>query len=59
MGTADDGVREIGDGLEDFAEDRRAGTASKGGAEQDQGKIDFAKALGRDAAPESRLEVEF
>jgi hypothetical protein len=47
--TADNGVCEIGDGLGDFA------TAAKGGAERDQGKIDSAKALGRDAALESRL----
>ena len=35
FGAADDGVREIGDGLGDFAEERRAGTAAKGGAERD------------------------
>ena len=58
IGTADAGVREIGDGLRDFAEDQRAGTAAKGGAERDQGKIDSAKALGRDAALESRLGPE-
>ena len=58
IGTADDGVREIGDGLGDFAEDRRAGTAAKGGVERDQGKIDSAKAVRRDAALESRLGPE-
>ena len=59
IGTADAGVREIGDGLRDFAEDQRAGTAAKGGAERDQGKIDSAKALGRDAALESNSALKW
>jgi len=70
IGTADDGVREIGDGLGNLAKDRLAGVAAKGGAGRYQGKIESAKALGRDAALESglgpevdasvgRLEVEF
>jgi hypothetical protein len=58
IGTADDGVREIGDGLGNLAKDRRAGAAAKGGAERYQGKIESAKALGRDAALESRLGPE-
>ena len=70
IGTADDGVREIDGGLGDFAEDRQAWASAKGSAERDQGKVDSAKVLGRDAALESglgpevdasvgRLEVEF
>ena len=58
IGTADDGVREIGNGLGDFAEDQRAGTAAKGEAERDQGETEPAKALGRDGALESRLGPE-
>jgi hypothetical protein len=58
IGTADDGVREIGDGLGNLAEDRRAGAAAKGGVEKYQSKINSAKALGRDAALESRLRPE-
>jgi len=34
IGTTDDGVCEIGEGLGYFAEDQRAGAAAKGGAEQ-------------------------
>ena len=34
------------------------GLPQKGGAERDHGKIDAAKALGRDAALESRLGPE-
>jgi len=58
IGTADDGVCEIGSGLGNFTEDQRAGAAVKGGAERYQGKIDAAKALGRDAALEIRLGPE-
>ena len=58
IGTADDGVCEIGSGLGNFTEDRRAGAAAKGGAERYQGEIDTAKALGCDAALESRLGPE-
>jgi len=70
IGTADDGVREIGDGLGNLAKDRRAGAAAKGGAEIYQGEIESAKAPGCDASLKSqlgpevdasvgRLEVEF
>jgi len=58
IGTADDGVREIGDGLGDLTEDRRAGTAAKGGVEQYLSKINSAKALGCDAALKNRLGPE-
>jgi len=58
IGTADDGVREIGGGLGNLAEDRQAGAAAKGGAERYQSKIDSAEALGRDADLESRLGPE-
>ena len=44
IGIADDGVREIGDGLGDLAKNRRAGDAAKGGAERYQGKIESVKA---------------
>jgi len=58
IGTADDGVREIGDGLGNLSKDRRAGAATKGGEKRYQGEIESAKALGRDAALESRLGPE-
>jgi hypothetical protein len=58
IGTADDSVREIGDGLGNLAKDGRAGAAAKGGAERYQSEIESAKALGRDAALESRLGPE-
>jgi hypothetical protein len=58
IGTADDGVREIGDGLGNLAKDRRAGAAVKGGVEIYQGEIESAKALGYDASLESQLSPE-
>ena len=58
IGTADDGVREISDGLGNLTEDRRTEPAAKGGAQRYQSEIDSAKALGRDAALKSRLGPE-
>ena len=58
IGTADDGVCEIGSGLGNFTEDRRAGAAVKGGAERYQGEIDSPETPGCDAALEIRLGPE-